>query len=317
MIAVSEKTTIYVVCPPHNSTGGITSLHQLAHKLNKQGIRAFIFYQPAITAIEILPQYLAYTPQIVNAIEDEDTNILIIPEIYIDFSLDNLKKIRKIIWWLSTDNYLQKQKRRNIPSLQYIKERGFYNLIQSAYSKAFLAKNNIEASGYLSGYINLTFFATGKSATKKNAILFNPKKGFEFTSRLIAAAPQFNWVPLTNMTPAQIQAAFSSNKLYIDFGNHPGRDRFPREAAAMYCCIVTGKRGSAAFPEDMPIPDEYKFDDNTATIEEIIEKLEQCLYEYDSRIIDFTCFRESVEQEEQRMESDIKKIFKTGVPIVA
>lgn len=316
MMTVTERTTVYIVCPPHHATGGIESLHQLAHKLNKQGIRALIYYQPAIAATEILPQYLAYTPQIATNIEDEDWNILIIPEVYIDYSLDSLKMIRKIIWWLSTDNYLQKQKRRNIPSLQRIRERGFYNLIQSAYSKAFLAKNNIEANGYLSGYINPAFFAARKAVNKQDAIMYNPKKGFEFTSRLMAAAPQFNWVPLVNMTPAQIQAAFSTNKLYLDFGNHPGRDRFPREAAAMYCCIVTGKRGTAAFPEDLPIADEYKFDDDTATTEAIIEKLEQCLNEYDYRINDFTFFRESVEQEEQRMESDIKKIFKTSVPVV-
>jgi len=50
-------------------------------------------------------------------------------------------------------------------------------------------------------------------------------------------------------------------KVYIDFDYHPRKDRLPREAAILGCCVITRKRGSAKFFEDVPIPDEYKFED--------------------------------------------------------
>jgi len=45
-----------------------------------------------------------------------------------------------------------------------------------------------------------------------------------------------------------------SRKLYVDFGKHPGKDRMPREAAVHGCCIITGRRGAAGNPFDIPIP---------------------------------------------------------------
>jgi hypothetical protein len=49
--------------------------------------------------------------------------------------------------------------------------------------------------------------------------------------------------------------------VYIDFGNHPGRDRIPREAAAMGCVVITNRRGSAENDVDIPIPNFLKIDD--------------------------------------------------------
>lgn len=56
----------------------------------------------------------------------------------------------------------------------------------------------------------------------------------------------------------------SKSKVYIDFGNHPGKDRIPREAAISGCIVITGKRGAAAFAEDVCIPETYKFDESCA-----------------------------------------------------
>ncbi|WP_216074700.1 hypothetical protein, partial [Acinetobacter baumannii] len=47
-------------------------------------------------------------------------------------------------------------------------------------------------------------------------------------------------------------------KVYIDFGEHPGKDRLPREAAMMGTVVVVGMRGAAAFDEDVTLPPAYK-----------------------------------------------------------
>ena len=51
------------------------------------------------------------------------------------------------------------------------------------------------------------------------------------------------------MTPEQVVDLMSESKVYIDFGNHPGKDRIPREAVINGCCVITGVRGSARFKE--------------------------------------------------------------------
>jgi hypothetical protein len=97
-------------------------------------------------------------------------------------------------------------------------------------------------------------------SSKKDIILFNPTKGKQFTDRLIAAYPEYDFVPLKGYSPSELSNIFYSAKLYIDFGSHPGRDRMPREAAIHGCCVITGRLGSAANDVDLPIPSHYKID---------------------------------------------------------
>ena len=44
-------------------------------------------------------------------------------------------------------------------------------------------------------------------------------------------AQDLRWVPLIGMTTEEMRSCMSKSKVYIDFGNHPGKDRIPREAA--------------------------------------------------------------------------------------
>ncbi|MCX7738527.1 MAG: hypothetical protein N2Z80_03840 [Hydrogenothermaceae bacterium] len=61
-------------------------------------------------------------------------------------------------------------------------------------------------------------------------------------------------------------------KVYIDFGNHTGKDRIPREAAMLECCVITGRRGIAKYREDVPIPENYKIEDKVENIPLILSK---------------------------------------------
>jgi hypothetical protein len=98
-------------------------------------------------------------------------------------------------------------------------------------------------------------------------------------------------------------------KVYIDFGHHPGKDRLPREAAILGCCVITGKRGSAKFFEDVPIPDEYKFEDKEESIPEIIDKIKDCFENYEERYKDFEYYRQFIKNEPQKFIEDLRKIF--------
>ena len=89
-------------------------------------------------------------------------------------------------------------------------------------------------------------------------ILFNPNKGKAITKRLMEKFPDWKFTPLKGFNREQLSQKFSTAKVYIDFGHHPGRDRLPREAAMHGCCVVTGLLGSAGNAVDIPIDSDYK-----------------------------------------------------------
>lgn len=310
MFDVFSNTKIYVLCPSNRTAGGIESLHQVARKLRNLKIDAKMILYPDVSNPTIQPSYKKYKPVTTDFIEDAAHNIMIIPETFIDPLLDQFKEIKKVIWWLSTENFIIKNK-YGAPGLDFIHERSFFNLVQSEHTRNYLLTNNLPVHGYLSGHINTVFLNEYGKKIKKtsNNIVYNPRKGFDFTSKVMEAMPGSVWTPIDNMTPLQIKKVLAASKVYVDFGNHPGRDRLPREATMMKCCIITGKRGTAALYEDMPIPDEYKFDESTADISCIVKKIQTCIDEYDDQIQHFRLFHETVRKEQERQVMDLKNIF--------
>jgi hypothetical protein len=318
MIDVFSNTKIYVACPSNRMSGGIESLHQVARKLRNLGFNAKMVLYPDVSNPTIQQAYKKYKPVTTDNIEDAAHNILIVPETFIHPLLDHFQHVRKIIWWLSTENFIVKTKKGQ-PGLDWILERPFLNLVQSAHTRNFLHTNNVAVHGYLSGHINSVFLKEAGKEFKKtsNNIIYNPIKGFEFTAKIMEAMSRSVWTPIKNMTPLQIKKVLAVSKVYVDFGNHPGRDRLPREATMMKCCVITGKRGTAALDEDVPIPAEFKFDESTTDIKCIVEKIETCLTDYDNQIKRFVPFYETVQKEEERQVMDLKKIFVKQKKVVA
>ena len=122
--------------------------------------------------------------------------------------------------------------------------------------------------------------------------------------------PNIKWVAIENMTTEQVKELLLKSKVYIDFGSHPGKDRFPREAAICNCCVITGKKGSAKYYEDVPINDEFKFDDKLSNIDKIIDKINLCLSDYDNQIKKYQGYREFIKSEKSKFQEDVRKIFK-------
>ena len=112
------------------------------------------------------------------------------------------------------------------------------------------------------------------------------------------------------MTNEEVLNLLLKSKVYIDFGTHPGKDRIPREAAMCGCCVITGKRGSAKYYEDVPLRDDFKFDDKEENIDKIIDKINLCLENYEEQNKNFDEYRKGIIGEEEKFEEDIKKIFK-------
>jgi len=351
-VLIFKDTKIYIACPANSATGGKELLHQLGyHLINDLNIKAFMYYynyKGGKFKTPIHPNYEVYNvPFVLDIKEDDERNILIVPEISAALTLlKKYKNIRKGVWFLSVDNYyLSKLTRRDFffkrainklsnillkrPLLDFditsqelldkliekfdyrndplLKLANFYMTNTYRGLKWF---SGLKPLYYLSEYLNKEFLETQTDLSKKeNIVAYNPKKGFSFTKKIISSAKDIKFVPLINMSREEVIKTLQKVKVYIDFGNHPGKDRIPREAAILGCCVITGKRGSAEFFEDVSIPDEYKFEDKEENIPKIIEKIIDCFENFEKRYKDFDNYRQIIKKEPQKFLEDLKKIF--------
>jgi hypothetical protein len=345
MITIFKDTKVFVACPAKISTGGPELLHQLVFNLRKElNIDAYMYYFPSGIREPVHESYKKYNNPDVESIKDEAWNILIVPEIYkAIIILGSCQKIRKLIWWLSIDffghsRYLYRYEDKpyffilrayhkllrlfNLNTFNiyitdhllkdpYI-EQASYHLAQSFYSQKELLRQGLpeEKILYLSDYINDIFLIQEFDINKKeNIVAYNPQKGYEFTRKIIGYDKNLSFIPIINLTREEVINLLKRAKVYIDFGNHPGKDRFPREAAILGCCVITGKRGAARYCEDVSIPDEYKFEDTFKNIPLIVGRIKECLTMYQEKEKDFNQYREMIRDEKSKFIADLKSIF--------
>lgn len=317
---LQSDSLIYLACPANYATGGTELIHQLANRLNKLGRKAYIYYFNYKKKNPVHPRFVEYNVPFVKKVEDVNDHLLIVPEGKTNLHL-KFKSIQKAIWWLSIDFYFHTRDekifwfiRKKVRPIMDLAEmsRKFgvdYHFVQSHYAADFLKNFKLE-SELLSDYLNRKFLTEAKLISfegRHNRVLYNPKKGFEFAQRLMAAAPEISWVPLQNLSVAEVADFFKTSKIYIDFGNHPGKDRFPREAAALGCIVITNKAGAAAFNEDLPIPAKYKFEGDD--LNPIIQMINNCLTNYERHALDFEAYRAFINTEEEVFENQVKKLF--------
>lgn len=330
---------IYVVCPGAFKTGGTELAHQLVYKLNNKGINAKIAYSSSKNGVFMHPAFAEYINDYVklNDIPDNENTIIVFPETLTDL-ISNYSLATIYVWWMSVDNYYNRRnmslevKEYGFPKaiLSFFKSKVFFkkygrrkylplsnmtnvkmHLVQSDYAFDFLKKNGITNVKYLTDYINKEYterYSAIDITKKENYVIYNPRKGKLFTNKIIKSCPNILFVPLQGMTNSQVIECMEKAKVYIDFGPHPGKDRMPREAAMMKCCIITGKRGSAAY-EDVPIKEKYKFEDNPSNIKSIKKAIENVLENYDIVVQDFQQYCDWIAKEEERFDKEIDDIF--------
>lgn len=332
-MSIVNTDCIYVLCPPSVKTGGPELLHQLVCQLNNLGIRSHIVYwgEEAKTHPDF-EKYLSTSVLRIDDIIDSPSNLLIVPESRTEYLLC-FNSIQKAIWWLSVDSFLIKnsfkhrKKVYGIWNALYKKITGQihsrmneikcadYHFCQSYYAIEYL-KNTLHIEDnrvlYLSDYINEIYtdnYSGINTEERKNIILYNPKKGGRYTKRIRRKLTTFQWIPLQNMGNEEIRTLLSTSKMYVDFGHHPGKDRFPREAAICGCIVVTGRRGAAAYDEDIPIPDKYRFDEKTDGIDDIVNKMIFYINNYDKTINDFEYYRQFILSEKAIFINSVKNLF--------
>lgn len=319
---MKSYSKIFIVAPYGLVTGGAELLHQLGKELRLLGRNVFMAYTP-FDGPQICPeQYLHYGVES-RDIEDAYDSLIVIPEI--STSLTRFfKKAHLIIWWLSVDNYryqgrfnLSWIKIKTVETLRMLCGRFLplfllkkhTHLCQSFYAKNYLAKRGINAS-MLSDYISDHHFETPSEIKRNRQIAYNPKKGILITNQLIKSNPDIKFTPIQGLNPSGVRDLLLSSMIYMDFGQHPGKDRFPREAAAAGCCVITGKSGSAAYQDDVNIPFDYKIDESDINLKTKFRRLVKKIFDdFESHQGDFSEYRNVIKSEKEIFHLQVRKIF--------
>lgn len=316
----------FIVAPANFATGGPELLHQLAYKLKENGKNVSMLYIPTDNPSPVHENYKQYGIDFVRGIDDDERAVLIVPETKSQL-LNDYTKIKKIVWWLSVDNYffsLPGLKGRinriilnRLDSQKYFffdsrLRNSDFHLVQSEYAKDCLIKkgiNNINI-GFLADYLHESFLKVQTDlGLKQNVVAYNPKKGLKFTQNLMKKSPNIKYVAIENMTREDVVKLLQQAKVYIDFGFHPGKDRIPREAAFLKCCVITNKRGSANFSKDVPIGEEFKFEENSASLNSIRNKIEDCFNNYTLNLAKFEAYRQEIKRQEFEFDEQLRDLF--------
>ncbi|MDD3220922.1 MAG: hypothetical protein PHG07_00870 [Lachnospiraceae bacterium] len=334
MFKLIEESKIYIVAPPSYASGGPELLHQLCAALCQRGFDAKMYYCDKFKGHEnyenpVPDRFLIYNTTFVNEVEDDENNLLIVPET-VNTELIKFKHIQKCMWWLGANNYFWLKEinshkyltflyhwshrllRRPTPlTFNQIKNANAVHLAQCWYAVSYLEKKGLHNIAYLSDYLADRYITERLDDYPKrhNVILYNPSRNVKFIHLLQKANPSLKFVAIKNMSPDEVVDLMRKSKLYIDFGAHPGKDRMPREAVMCGCCIIVSTLGSADFFDDMPIPLEYKFERKRKNIPLIMDKIMSIFQNYDEERQNFEYYKKYILQEKNQFESDIDKLF--------
>ena len=102
---MGKYNKIYVITPYAFATGGVELAHQLVDYLRNHNQEAYIVYVKDNEIVEtktVTESYKKYNIVLSNSIEDDDRNMLVLPEIFFDYVL-RYRKINIGCWWMSVD----------------------------------------------------------------------------------------------------------------------------------------------------------------------------------------------------------------------
>jgi len=334
-LKISSKTKIYIMCPANFATGGPEALHQLGKELVEQGFDAMMYYLNFdYTQYDspIHDNYKNYEVPYTEHVDNKENNILIFPETFCTYLWQKeYKNTQKVIWWLSVINfhksldnikkhykhqkyYFFKRLYKNypIPTLKKVKKTNALHIAHSYFSIDFLKSNGFEVTAQISDYMHDRFLTGADFTSKKtNTIIYNPVKNDEFLKDIELQVTEYQWIPIhKGYTPNEVLQLMIQAKVYIDFGYHPGKEKMPREACLSDCCLIIGKDGSAKFKEDMPINDAYHFEKSENSKSKIVEKIRECMVDYEKNIKDFADYKQALLNEKIVLKESVSKLFK-------
>lgn len=311
---------VFLVSYANYATGGTELLHQFARCLIDNGVDSYMIYPDANGIDSPVPEpFLKYCVPYTSHYVDAADTVLVLTETQVHMA-DICKKGMVMFWWLSVDSYynypLVKERLLrgggawDVFGLKERKNALFF--AQCQYAMDFLEQEMcIEDCHFLKDYINdeiMDLALRCRDALERDDIcLYNPKKGGAEALQPVmeACRKDIQWIALRGFTPRQMALLMCKAKVYVDLGGHPGKDRMPREAAVCGCCVLTNRRGSAAYQEDVGIAPQYKIADE-GNVEAILAKVYDLVDHYQDRREEYASYRAVIEGEKAEFLRDFQ-----------
>ena len=292
------NSKVYVIC-----AGGIRSdnaelCHRLCSTLILLGIDTKIVYISVVKNFDpehpVHPAYKSFQTPYTYEVEDNPKNIFIVPET-MNSLLYSVKNIRRVIWWLSVDNYFRDialkaaSKLKNIldePAPRFFSfHRGDSDVehwTQSEYAKTFLKLNGIpdEKIYHIGDFVSPALVKLQSKVDfkrKKNRVAFNAATTSANIPKLAGKFPKVDWIAIQDPQAEDAPKLLADAKVYVDFSDHVSKDLMVRRAALLGCVVITNKVGAAANDVDICIPPEFKFDDTEEEFPNIVKKIRAVL----------------------------------------
>lgn len=295
---------ILVVCPARAVTGGPEALHAFVYELNQlKGVHARIWYWGAGNSVHGPPEYKSYHCEYVNELPEGFDGVLVVPEIWANSALDY--DCIRAIYWLGVDAYAKWTQRPERG--KFLQDENIIHIAQSDYAFDFLRKLGVKRIVKHTDIVNADFYADYEEHKRCDAVLYNPAKATPFMHQLMSECHGIEFRPIAGMTRAEVIDTMRHSKLYVDFGEFPGRERIPREAALCGCCIITSKIGAAGYDGDFM--HSYKFESKPGHIWAIENRIRYVLSHYEECRKDFDAFR-------NQLRSDADNVIRQAQEVV-
>lgn len=273
---------VYILCPSNHVTGGIEALFQLCDAINNLGVKSELILIPGGN-MSVPDDYLGYNVSFCTDLINDGNTLVVAPEIW-PHLLDSplFSNAKKALWWLSVDNASNKTG----PFREDL-----IHLCQSQYAINHLDEIGITNKFPLFDYLNNRFLVQQEPRKKENIVCYSIK-GESAANRLSKMVNDAEFVMIKGMSGSQVFDLLSRSKVFIDFGNHPGKDRIPRESAILFNCVITNTDGAAAFNEDVPIPEGFKV--SVTDLEKAASLISDCIANYNDNINKFDFYRKNI-----------------------
>ena len=295
---------ILAVCPANCMTGGPEAIHTLVSEMNQlEDVRARIWYWDVQSMDPCPEEYKAYHCEYVTEVAPDFQGVVIVPEIWANRVLDLPGKL-KAIWWLGVDAYANWTPGPEQGA--FLQDNTIIHMTQSQYAYKFLESLGVQRLIMCGDTVNKDFYEDYEETERADTVLYNPAKSNLFMRRLLNECKDIIFKPITGMTRRQVIDTMRGSKLYIDFGDFPGRERMPREAVLCGCCIITGKVGSAG--HDMDFPHRYKFESKDSHLWAIRRKIRYVLAHYEECRGHFYYFRRCLQYDRELMKNQIREV---------
>ena len=287
-----------------------------------------MLYLPFNQQHETPGPYLRYNVGPARLQDVEPGSIVILPEIYTRL-IGRFPRTEIYFWWQSVDNFFlhagytvpgRMIGAQRVAKMQVgkLRRRVAKHLYQSDYAREFLESIALGPRARVSDYLAEEYvqaIARPPRTPRQNILVYNPAKGKEQTEAILRALsesgrPMPDVVPLKGMTRDQVRELLGRAKVYIDFGEHPGKDRIPREAVALGACALVNRRGSASNPADIPIPGDFKIDDRKPGFEKLAaDQIHLLMDDFERQAPRFDAYRQSIAQEPAGFVDEVRAVF--------